>query len=169
MGAVIKLFQVKNEAVAGTNRLWNKNQNRFYSIKSRSYAVLFQRSGQNQNCVGYGKKFRSLRLFAEHHFSFSLLTPPDFHFPFHPAKHQNAGTSPYFSLSIIIIIILYIYKTRTYRTLHLTKIRVPSSIRKVSPIRTLEHLYNQGLTTLFSLFLPHISRKPNEKQSRTTT
>jgi hypothetical protein len=52
MGAVIKLFQVKNEAVAGTNRLWNKNQNRFFLVKSSTYAVLFQRSKQNQKCVG---------------------------------------------------------------------------------------------------------------------
>jgi hypothetical protein len=56
MGAKPSLFQIKNEVKTGTNRRWNKNQNRFYCFKSRSYAVLFQRSKQNQNSVGVNEK-----------------------------------------------------------------------------------------------------------------
>jgi hypothetical protein len=52
MGAVGAVFQNKNEVKTGTNRRWNKNQNRFYCSKSSTYAVLFQRSKQNQNSVG---------------------------------------------------------------------------------------------------------------------
>ena len=32
MGAVVFVFQVKNKVVAGTNRVWNKNQNTFYCL-----------------------------------------------------------------------------------------------------------------------------------------
>jgi hypothetical protein len=52
MGAVGAVFQNKNEVKTGTNRRWNKNWNRFYYFKSSTYAVLFQRSKQNQNSVG---------------------------------------------------------------------------------------------------------------------
>lgn len=52
MALLGRVFQVKNEVKAGTNRGWNRNWNRFYSFKSSTYAVLFQRSKQNQKCVG---------------------------------------------------------------------------------------------------------------------
>jgi hypothetical protein len=93
MGAVIKLFQVKNEAVAGTNRLWNKNQNRFYSIKSRSYAVLFQRSKQNPKCVGYGEKISfaspSFRVSAK---KIRIHTAPQNKKSFYLSLRKIAGT-----------------------------------------------------------------------------
>jgi len=65
-----KLFQEKTKSKLEQNRGWNRNWNRFYLVKSRTYTILFQRSKQNQNNVGYEKKFRSLRSLTEHHFSF---------------------------------------------------------------------------------------------------
>ena len=166
-GRVCQAFQVKNEVVAGTNRGQNRNQNRFYCFKSSTYAVLFQRSKQNQNGSGKRKSFRSLRLFTEHHFQDSSMTHRISFYGLSQQNTQNAGTSPYFSLSLLLLLLYYIYKSRTYRTFTSLKIVVPSSIRKVNLVRTLEHLYNQGLTTLSTQFLPCFAPYQHKNKPRT--
>ena len=121
---------------SGTKRGWNKVWNKENRVESRSYAVLFQCSSVLTKKAWFGKvKIKMVRSFEA--FCECKIT---IHFSPYPLRTVRTLEQLSFRpLLLLLYIIYYIYKTRTYRVPITTQKPCSSSISKVTGVRTSEH------------------------------